>query len=483
MAIADLKRELQELEDLFFLAKTKAAGGTGSGSEDEFRKLMNEETQVFKVEGKKLKIEIQRRATDAPEKKINAFVNEVISAAKTYFSSKPTTKNVKFEMKTITDGVEVIVKVIDENKRGRTGKKTDLFAALQKFKSDEVNKIAEKYPEVFGKKEEGNIFTKTNKKSGAYWNILDIGHDDAVAAGKAASVKGTLTAGDSEINDLKQELIKDFEESVETQNSLQLEHFQDIIDSGGKLELSDKFVVMSSLEDSVENQVEKGGKKEAKVGKDLATFLKKAQEKLAKEYGDPKTSVKRKRSTSIEELALQMIINNKVMRGLYTKGIAKNLTNIKKAPKSKKKDTVKSSEKLKKRKIRIEGIVLTSLVKNPAKTTKTGNLESGMGNNLMQKAFETRAFVNSRLSKTIQGNMGRPSLINQTGRFADSAQVTNAMAVGNQIHMDYSYNNAYRVFEDSRDYPAGFDPRPLIERSIRELAAARLETKFTLRRV
>jgi iron complex outermembrane receptor protein len=50
-------------------------------------------------------------------------------------------------------------------------------------------------------------------------------------------------------------------------------------------------------------------------------------------------------------------------------------------------------------------------------------------------------------------------------------------------NMDYSYNNAYRVFEDSRDYPAGFDPRPLIEKSIRELAAARLETKFTLRRV
>lgn len=482
MAISDLKRELKELEDLFFLAKTKAAGGTGSGSEDEFRKLMNEETQVFKIEKTKLVNEIKRRATNRPEDKIDNFADDVISAAKTYFTSKPTTKNVKFEMKEISGGVEVVVKVVDPNKRGKTGKKTDLFAALQKFKSDEVNKIAEKYPEVFGNKEEGNIFTKTNKRSGAYWNILDIGHDDAVAAGKAASVKGTLTAGDSELGSLKQELIKDFEESVESENNLQLEHFQDIIDSGGKLELSDNFVVMSSLEDSVENQVEKGGKLEAKVGRDLSKFLENAREKLKKEYSNPKITAKRKRSTSIEELALQMIINNKVMRGIYAKKIAKNLSKIKAAPKSKKKDTVKSSEKLKKRKIRIEGIKLTSLVKNPAKTTTTGSLESGI-NDLMQKAFETRAFVNSRLAKTVAGNMGRPALENQTGRFARSAQVTNAMAVGNQIHMDYTYSPLYRVFEDGVQFTANYDPRPLIESSIRELAAAKLETKFTLRRV
>ena len=125
---------------------------------------------------------------------------------------------------------------------------------------------------------------------------------------------------------------------------------------------------------------------------------------------------------------------------------------------------------------------LTSLVKNPAKTTTTGSLESGT-NELLQKAFETRAFVNSRLSKTVANNMGRPGLENQTGRFARSAQVTNAMAVGNQVHMDYTYNPLYRVFEGGDQYTASYDPRPLIESSIRELAAAKLETRFTLRRV
>ena len=33
-------------------------------------------------------------------------------------------------------------------------------------------------------------------------------------------------------------------------------------------------------------------------------------------------------------------------------------------------------------------------------------------------------------------------------------------------------NHCIRVFENGDRYPSGYDPRPLIERSIRELAAA-----------
>lgn len=188
----------------------------------------------------------------------------------------------------------------------------------------------------------------------------------------------------------------------------------------------------------------------------------------------------RKGSDSLNDMIIAKIINSPEMRKMFGKGVAKNLSKHKKMPKGRD-NSVDATAKIKMpKRRRLKG---GGIAKLPKGTRKTKDVESGAGNNLMQKAFETRAFVNSRLSKTIKGNMGRPSLINQTGRFADSAQVTNAMAVGNQIHLDYSYNNAYRVFEDGRDYPAGFDPRPLIERSIRELAAARLETKFTLRRV
>ena len=79
--------------------------------------------------------------------------------------------------------------------------------------------------------------------------------------------------------------------------------------------------------------------------------------------------------------------------------------------------------------------------------------------------------------------MGRPGLINQSGRFAESVTLTNAASTGNMTHFDYTYNPLYRVFEGGKDFSPNYDPRPLIERSIRQLAAARLETKFTLRRV
>ena len=482
MAIANLKEELQELTQIFFFKKTKAGGGTGSGSEDEFRNLMNEETQLFTIKSKDLQEEIKLRAPNANSSKIKQFADTIQTKGMQYFSSKATSKNVVFEVKQINGGIEVLARVKNPKFRGSTGKKTNLFAALQKFKKDVVNPVAEQFPEIFGKKEEGNIFTKTattNKGKNTYWNILDIGHEDAVAAGKAASVRGALGAADNEIGDIKKELLQEFEQVVETPNSLELEHFQDIIDSGGKLQLSDKFVVRSSLEDSVKNQVEKGGKQEAKIGSDLSAFLKSATKRLEKEYNDPKTAASRKRSSSINELGFQMIINNQVMRGMYKKRIAKNLSSYTQSPKSKPKVKVSAQERLQRKKRTFKGIVLTSEIPLPNRR-KT---RDGGDNELLRKAMETRAFVQSRLTKQVQSNMGRPALQNQTGRFAESVQLVNVMPQGNQFHMDYTYDDRYRGFELGRQYPAGYDPRTLIERSIRDLAAAKLETKFTLRRV
>lgn len=191
----------------------------------------------------------------------------------------------------------------------------------------------------------------------------------------------------------------------------------------------------------------------------------------------------RKGSNSLTDNALAIIINNPTMRRLYNKKLAVNLSAIKFDAKGKN-QTAKAPLNLggPKRRKKIVGSRGIALPKQKDKKQGLGQVESG-NNEMMRKAFETRAFVNSRLAKTVAGNMGRPALENQTGRFARSAQVTNAMAVGNQVHMDYTYSSLYRVFEGGDNYSANYDPRPLIENSIRELAAAKLETKFTLRRV
>jgi len=93
--------------------------------------------------------------------------------------------------------------------------------------------------------------------------------------------------------------------------------------------------------------------------------------------------------------------------------------------------------------------------------------------------------LNKDLGQRVERNMGRPALRSDSGRFANSAQVLAVIPTRaglNQI--DYTYQkDPYQVFEGGYGYPSAFDPRKVIEKSIRELATRQLETKFVLRRV
>jgi hypothetical protein len=93
--------------------------------------------------------------------------------------------------------------------------------------------------------------------------------------------------------------------------------------------------------------------------------------------------------------------------------------------------------------------------------------------------------INKDLGKQVAGNMGRPGLRNETGRFASSARATSILPGGKGVGLiNYTYQkDPYQVFENGTGYPSAFDPRHVIEKSIRELATRQLETKFVLRRV
>ena len=76
--------------------------------------------------------------------------------------------------------------------------------------------------------------------------------------------------------------------------------------------------------------------------------------------------------------------------------------------------------------------------------------------------------------------MERPTLINRTGRFAESVKIANATQ-GKQglTTFYYDYQKApYQTFENRSRWPAEYDPRPLIARSIREIAAELMQSKF-----
>lgn len=99
------------------------------------------------------------------------------------------------------------------------------------------------------------------------------------------------------------------------------------------------------------------------------------------------------------------------------------------------------------------------------------------------------AMINKELPKRVKANMGAPALINRTGRFAESVRVTEVIQTRKGFpSIGYTYQTEpYQVFEDgagSAPWANGNrDPRKLIDRSIREIAAAMAIGRFYTRRV
>lgn len=95
--------------------------------------------------------------------------------------------------------------------------------------------------------------------------------------------------------------------------------------------------------------------------------------------------------------------------------------------------------------------------------------------------------LNKKLPDTVRKNMTSPRLENRTGRFAQSVKVTDIMMTPQGFpSIGYTYQrDPYQVFEDgssgnwSNEYR---DPRKLIDKSIRELAATVATGRFYTRR-
>ena len=96
--------------------------------------------------------------------------------------------------------------------------------------------------------------------------------------------------------------------------------------------------------------------------------------------------------------------------------------------------------------------------------------------------------INKQLPSTVRKNMREPALVNRTGRFASSVQVTDIVQTPKGYpSFGYTYQrNPYQVFEEgsSGNWANGNrDPRDLIDKSIREIAAQFAIGRFYTRRV
>lgn len=112
-------------------------------------------------------------------------------------------------------------------------------------------------------------------------------------------------------------------------------------------------------------------------------------------------------------------------------------------------------------------------------------IEKTKSADIQQELNKLRTLINRRLPAQVRRNMGRPALINRTGRFSNSVELQSLRPAGKTIVGTYSYQmNPYETFENTgeKQWPVGYNPKPLITKSIRDLALEYTNQKLTLRR-
>lgn len=286
--------------------------------------------------------------------------------------------------------------------------------------------------------------------------FLDLGHenDSSVSLQRAAKVQQALWKldGNKTLSPLAKKVID------ELAGVITFEIGKD--DKGPPLD-----VIRVKMESKALNRASTSKEKNEVL--ELNKALKKAAEQIGEEWAyieGSDSSVQKRRKIIIEDFA----------GPLRKSSHAKVKTESTKVKRSKGKGTLKSSK--------------------PKGSTKqykdndTTNLTSSAKKGVAGLPLALLASINKELPETVRKNMNSPSLQNQTGRFADSVRATDIMATNKGFpSIGYTYQrDPYQVFEDGAGAPPWAngqrDPRSLIDKSIREIAAEFAVGRFYTRR-
>tara|TARA_B100000953_G_scaffold19540_1_gene16423 strand:+ start:152 stop:1726 length:1575 start_codon:yes stop_codon:yes gene_type:complete len=213
--------------------------------------------------------------------------------------------------------------------------------------------------------------------------------------------------------------------------------------------------------------------------KNEVDFLKQELQKLVIELGkEIKGWNNAEASDSFNTMVEKTVINGIVSPLKRSKGV-RTKTRLK----VKKRKNSKTEHKGKKKKPRITSKVPAhSLPKLAAiiqatRSPKRSKSKTGPAN----APLFLLGIFNKQLPNMVQDNMGEPALTNQTGRFAGSVRATDMVQTPQGFpSIGYTYQrDPYETFEKDSDY----DPRKLIDRTMREIAAEYAIGRFYTRRV
>jgi len=193
-------------------------------------------------------------------------------------------------------------------------------------------------------------------------------------------------------------------------------------------------------------------------------------------FEDPKLDVvNMKGSPSIADKIEMSLV------GGYTKLASKNAniktTTAKKGNPSKRtKNTVKS-KKLKQKK---------ADVKNRTRKATKPKGQTPRVKSSQLSITRLIGYMNAKINRRVEANMGAPGLVNRTGRFASSVKIVNAIKTPQGYpSIAYTYQEApYQIFEQGNSMGSvDRDPRRLIDFTIREIAAELLLSRIYTRKV
>lgn len=216
----------------------------------------------------------------------------------------------------------------------------------------------------------------------------------------------------------------------------------------------------------------------------LMFYLAKYLEDNAKDFGfDADTGLDYELSKPIRK-QLQENAVNKAIKGVK-KGAGKNTktkrTKVKSNAKQVKRNTRKGNFKNTKKGSTRRGSAGLTAAAQATKRNEQKKQQKIEGLNKL------RSIIQKRLPAEVRRNMGRPALINRTGRFSDSTELVSLRHTNAGISGEYTYKlNPYATFENlgEKQWPAGYNPKPLITKSIRKLAIQYTEEKLvSLRRI
>ena len=179
---------------------------------------------------------------------------------------------------------------------------------------------------------------------------------------------------------------------------------------------------------------------------------------------------------------MKKIADNYLKDAGFTKGGQK--ITVKGVPKKPKKSKKSGKERNKKTTIKDVVRKIEAIAVVPVKKEKGKGKQASTGG--ARELTRLKKYIQGRLPAEVRRNMGRPALQNRTGRFSNSVQLLSLTEAQNTIMAKYTYLlSPYETFENKgkKRWPMAYNPKPLIAKSIRNLAQGRIEQKLTVRRV